>query len=91
MSGELEGFIGTENDMRGYVVANDVKDARAKADTLEHDWDSKEGTLRPQNQSQWIAIDGSIDIVLSQLWASHPKQADCKSALKKSISIMQFD
>ncbi|MDP4088017.1 MAG: hypothetical protein Q8930_01950 [Bacillota bacterium] len=87
LSGELAGFISTENDMRGYVVANDLKDARAKADTLENDWDSQEGTLRPQNQSQWTEIDTTFDQVLTAVRASNDIEK-CKSVIDNSLAVL---
>jgi hypothetical protein len=87
LSGELAGFIGTENDMRGYVVANDFKDVRAKADTLEHDWDSQEGTLRPQNQGQWTAIDSTFDQVLTTVRTTTDIEK-CKSAIDNSLAVL---
>lgn len=87
LSGELAGFISTENDMRGYVVANDFKDARAKADTLEHDWDSQEGTLRPQNQNQWTAIDSTFDQVLTAVRTTTDIKK-CKLMIDNSLSVL---
>ncbi|MEI6579540.1 MAG: hypothetical protein WCN92_08790 [Eubacteriales bacterium] len=87
LSGEVAGFIGTETDMRGYVVANDFNDARAKADTLEHDWDSLEGTLRPQNQSQWTAIDATLDQLFTSVRIT-TDIAKCKSAIDNSLSVL---
>lgn len=87
LTGELAGFISTETDMRGYVVANDFTDARTKADNLEHDWDSQEGTLRPQNQSQWTAIDGTFDQVLTNVRTT-TDPAKCKSVIDNSLSVL---
>ncbi|WP_206869225.1 hypothetical protein [Clostridium zeae] len=87
LSGELAGFISTENDMRGYVAANDFKDARAKADTLEHDWDSQEGTLRPQNQSQWTEIDTTFDQVLTAVRTTTDIEK-CKSVIDNSLAVL---
>ncbi|AET67904.1 uncharacterized membrane-anchored protein [Desulfosporosinus orientis DSM 765] len=88
LTGELAGFISTETDMRGYVVANDFTDARAKADNLEHDWDSQEGTLRPQNQSQWTAIDSTFDQVLTSVRTT-TDPAKCKSVIDNSLSVLE--
>jgi len=88
LSGELAGFISTENDIKGYVTANDFTDARSKVDTLEHDWDSQEGTLRPQNQSQWTAIDTTLD----PLYASVRTTTDiakCKSVIDNSLAVLE--
>lgn len=87
LSGELADFISTENDMRGYALANDFKDARAKADTLEHDWDSQEGTLRPQNQGQWTAIDTTFDQVLTAIRTTNDIKK-CKSVIDNSLAVL---
>ncbi|MFL0198507.1 hypothetical protein ACJDU8_23540 [Clostridium sp. WILCCON 0269] len=87
LSGELAGFISTETDMRGYVLANDFKDARNKADTLEHDWDSQEGILRPQNQSQWTTIDVTFDQVLTAIRTTNDNEK-CKSVIDNSLAVL---
>lgn len=88
LSGELAGFISTENDMKGYVAANDFTDARSKADTLERDWDSQEGTLRPQNHSQWTAIDTTFDQVLT-IVRTTTNITKCKSTIENSLAVLE--
>jgi uncharacterized membrane-anchored protein len=87
LSGELTDFISIESDMEGYVSANDFTDARAKADNLEQDWDAQEGTLRPQNQSEWSSIDGTVDRVLVSVRSTTDIEK-CKTAIDLSLSML---
>ena len=87
LSGELASFISTETDMRGYVIANDFKDAMVKADVLEQDWDAEVGTLRPLNQRQWTEIDRTLDQVLASVRTTTDIEK-CKSAIDDSLSTL---
>ncbi len=87
LSSELTSFISIENDMKGYIAANDLKDARSKADGLENEWDSQEGSLRPQNQKQWTEIDSTIDRVLTSV-RSTDNVGKCKSTIENSLKVL---
>lgn len=50
-------------------------------------WDSKEGTLRPQNQSEWTAIDVTFDQVLTSV-RSTTDIAKCKSVIDNSLATL---
>lgn len=87
LSGEVADFISTETDIRGYVVANDFKDARAKCNTLEHDWDLQERTLRPQNKSDWTQIDKTFDQVLTSVRTT-TNITKCKFLIDNSLTLL---
>ena len=88
LSGELTEFISIQTDMRNYVIANDFTDARAQADKLEHEWDTREGTLRPIDQTTWIAIDETFDQVLSDVRATTDIEK-CKASIDASLSVLE--
>jgi hypothetical protein len=71
------------------VNKGDLTGAKIHVKDLETAWDKAQANLQPKNPEYWSKIDGTIDTVLSQLRASHPKQANCESAFKESISVMQ--
>lgn len=88
LAGQLTDFVNIENDMLKYVNSNDFASAKKGADDLEHQWDTDEPKLRKIDGATWTKIDGTIDDVLSAVRSAKPDANKCKSALNKSLSIL---
>ena len=57
----------------------------AKLTDLETAWDDQESTLRPKNETVWVALDKSLDKVISSVRSSHPNLVTGKTALEDLI------
>lgn len=88
LGGELSGFIKIENDMLTDVNSKNYTSAKKSADDLEHQWDTSEPKLRKIDGTTWTKIDGTIDVVLAAVRSSSPDVSKSKSALTKSLSII---
>jgi hypothetical protein len=57
----------------------------AKLTDLETAWDDQENTLRPKSETVWVALDKSLDKVISSVRSSHPNLVTGKTALEDLI------
>jgi len=88
LTGQLLAFISIENDMQNQISSNDFASAKKGADDLEHQWDISEPKLRKMDGSSWTQIDRTIDVVLAAVRSRNPDADQCKSAIDKSLSIL---
>jgi uncharacterized membrane-anchored protein len=88
LSGNLTDFVNIENDMLKDVNSNNFTAAKQKADQLEHNWDVSEPKLRKIDGTTWTKIDGTLDVVLASVRSSNPDAGQCKTALNKSLSVI---
>jgi uncharacterized membrane-anchored protein len=86
--GQLTDFATIENNMLKEVNSNNFTLAKKSADDLEHQWDTSEPKLRKIDGTTWTKIDGTIDVVLAAVRSSSPDVSKSKSALTKSVSII---
>jgi acylphosphatase len=86
--GQLTDFSTIENNMLKDVNSNNFTLAKKSADDLEHQWDTSEPKLRKIDGTTWTNIDGTIDVVLAAVRSSSPDVSKSKSALTKSLSII---
>ncbi|MFC5530288.1 hypothetical protein [Cohnella yongneupensis] len=85
LTGQLNDFIALENEMLTDVTAQDFTAANAKADNLEHDWDTNEPKLRKIDRKTWTDIDGTIDDVLAAVRSKKPSVNKCATTLNDSL------
>ena len=88
LSGQLDDFISTENNMINSVNAGDFASAKTSADDLEHKWDTSAPTLRKIDKATWTQIDGTIDDVLAAVRSKNPDAGKCISVLDDSLSML---
>jgi len=88
IAGQLSDFINIENDILKSINSNEFSTAKKVADDLEHQWDTQEPRLRAIDGNTWTEIDGTIDVVLASVRSSNPDVNKCKSALEKSLSVI---
>jgi uncharacterized membrane-anchored protein/acylphosphatase len=86
--GQLTDFATIENNMIKDVNSKNFTLAKRSADDLEHQWDTSEPKLRKIDGTTWTKIDGTIDVVLAAVRSSNPDESKSKSALSKSLSII---
>lgn len=88
LQGQLTGFITIETDMQNDVDTNDFTSAKAKADVLEHNWDTSAPQLKKIDKAAWTEIDGTIDSVLASVRSSNTDATKCDSSLSISLSAL---
>ncbi|MFY4777442.1 hypothetical protein [Metabacillus sp. RGM 3146] len=88
LGGQLTGFAKIENQMLKDVNSNNFASAKKNADVLENQWDTSEAKLRRIDGTTWTKIDGTIDVVLAAARSSNPDASKTKSALDKSLSVI---
>ncbi|NHM30710.1 hypothetical protein [Neobacillus terrae] len=88
LTGQLTDFAKIESDMLNHVNSKDFASAKKNADDLEHQWDTSEPKLRKIDGTTWTKIDGTIDVVLAAVRSSNPDAGKCKSAINKSLSVI---
>lgn len=88
LSGQLDDFISTENNMINSVNAGDFTLAKSDADDLEHKWDTSAPALRKIDKETWTQIDGTIDDVLAAVRSKKPVADKCISVLNDSLSML---
>jgi len=88
LKGQLTNFITIEDDMLNDVNSDKYNLAKAKADELEHDWDTSMPRLKKIDRATWTKIDGTMDGVLASVRSSNPDASKCKSEIDSSLSII---
>jgi preprotein translocase SecF subunit len=83
--GDLTPFRGIAEDALSLVKAGNFPAAKKRIKDLESSWDDSEERLRPMNTETWMALDKSIDRVLTQLRSGTPDAASSELALKSFI------
>ncbi len=77
--GNLSAFRTLATELTSAVHAGDWTAAKAKADDLEHDWDSAQAKLQRMNPAKWTQMDDAIDAVLKHVRASQDAAATASS------------
>ncbi|WP_336772784.1 COG4705 family protein [Paenibacillus sp. MMO-58] len=88
LSGQLNDFIQTENNIQNSISSKDWKSAKSGADDLEHNWDKSEPMLRKMDRKTWTQIDGTIDSVLAAVRSKNPDPVKCNSVLTDSLNVL---
>jgi preprotein translocase SecF subunit len=83
--GNLTTYRGIAEDALSLVNTGNFPAAKKRIKGLEASWDKAEERLRPMNTETWMALDKSIDRVLTQLRSGSPDKTDSEIALKSFI------